>query len=425
MKKQFIIALALIVGSFAFAQKNELKSAEKAIKSGNFADAKSAIQQAEALIEGADNKTMANFYYLKGKALYANGAASHADIDQAIVSLNKVKDLETKIGKFKYTSMAEEVKQSMLSNFLSKANLALQAKDYLASSKDFEKAYRMSVKDTLYLYYAASTAVTAQDFDASLIYYEELRDLNFKGYETIYSAYNKELEVSENFDNKNLRDMSVRAGTHATPKDVTSDSKSAEIIKNIALIYVNKGENENAITAMKDARKENPDDLGLLLSEANVHIKMGNKDEFKKLMQEATIKDPDNAELQYNLGVIAAEGGEVAAAIGYYEKAITLDPSYADAQNNMAVLILDGEQNIIEEMNSLGSSNADNIRYDQLKEDRLMLYKDAIPYLEAAFKLKPKNAQIAKTLMNIYSAVEDTDNFKAMKAKLEVLESGN
>ncbi|OUR91815.1 hypothetical protein A9Q87_08385 [Flavobacteriales bacterium 34_180_T64] len=425
MKKQFIVALALIVGSFAFAQKSELKSAEKAIKSGNFADAKSAILKAEALIAGADDKVKANFYFLKGQALYANGTATNAEIDKAIESLDKVKDLEEKVGKYRYTSKVAELKQSMLSNFLTKANASLQAKNYLVSSHDFEKAYRMSVKDTLYLYYAASTAVTAKEFESSLTYYEELRDLGFKGYETIYSAHNIELGQSEDFDSRELRDLSVRAGTHNAPKDAKTDSKSAEIIKNIALIYVSNGDNEKAITAMKDARMENPDDLDLILTEANVHIKMGNKDEFKRLIQEATIKDPNNAELQYNLGVVSAEGGEPEVARKYYEKAIALDPSYADAHNNMAVLILDGEQQIIEEMNSLGSSDADNRRYDELKEERKLLYREAIPFLESTLKFKPKNLQAAKTLMNIYSALEETEKFNVIKAKIEAIESGN
>ena len=152
-----------------------------------------------------------------------------------------------------------------------------------------------------------------------------------------YTAVNKESGEVEPFDSKSLRDISVRAGTHITPKDTKTESKSAEIVKNIALIYVNNGENEKAISAMKDARKANPEDLGLLLSEANVQLKMGNKDEFKKLIEEATTKDPKNAELQYNLGVLAAEAGDIATAKKYYDKAIAIDPNYSDAQTNMAV----------------------------------------------------------------------------------------
>ena len=50
MKKQIAIALALLVSSFSFAQKDELKAAEKAIKSGNYADAKAAINSAESFV---------------------------------------------------------------------------------------------------------------------------------------------------------------------------------------------------------------------------------------------------------------------------------------------------------------------------------------------------------------------------------------
>ncbi|MEZ4803135.1 MAG: tetratricopeptide repeat protein [Gelidibacter sp.] len=424
MKKQIIIALALLVTTFSFSQKDELKDAEKAIKSGNFADAKAAITSAESLISNADDKTKAKFYFLKGQSLYANGNASNEDIDEAIASFDKVVEIEKKDGKEKYTSEVNEAKQAMLNKFLTKANDALEKKNYSESSIGFEKAYRMSPKDTLYLYYAASTAVNAQDYKTSLKYYEELRNLGFTGIEMEYTAVVKETGEVETFNNKQLRDLSVKAGTHISPKDQKSDSKTGEIVKNIALIYVNNGENEKALEAMKQAREANPDDLSLLLSEANVQLKMGNREEFKKLIEIATQKDPNNAELQYNLGVVAAEAGDVDSATKYYQKAISLDPDYADAHNNMAVLILGKEQEIIEKMNALGTSAADNKKYDQLKEQRTQLYKEAIPYLETTLRIRPKNVEAAKTLMNIYSALGETAKFKEMKAKVDTLQSG-
>ncbi|WP_299334174.1 tetratricopeptide repeat protein [uncultured Psychroserpens sp.] len=425
MKKQIVVALALLVSTISFSQKNELKAAEKAIKSGNFADAKSAITSAESLIGSADDKMKAKFYFLKGKAMYAMGNASNDDIDMAIESFDKAKSIEASSGKKKYTDEINVIKGEMLNGLLSKAQTALQNKEYMKSSARFEKAYRMSPQDTLYLYYAASTAVTAQDYVASLKYYEELRDLGYNGAGYQYFATNKETGQEELFDTKLLRDAGVKAGQYIAPRDKKTASKSAEIVKNIALIHLTNGDNEKAMSAMKDARAQNPDDLGLLISEANVQLKMGNKDKFKELMQEATTKDPDNAELQYNLGVIAAEAGEADAAKAYYEKAIALDPSYADAYNNMAVLILSREEAIVEEMNSLGTSSADNKRYDELRAERTKLYESAIPYLETALKLKPKSINAAQTLMNIYSATSQMDKFKAMKAKVEELQAGN
>jgi len=425
MKKRVIIAVALLYGTFSFAQKSELRDADKAIGSGNFADAKSALALAEPMIAGADEKTQAKYYFLKGQALYANGTGSTADINSAIENFDKTKAIEEKAGNDKYTGEITDMTSTMINGILSKANGAMQSKDYIKSSAGFEQAYRMSPKDTLYLYYAASTAVTAQDYDTSLKYYEELRDLGYEGVGLEYYATNKETGEEESFDSKNLRDLSVRSGSHLAPKDRRTESKKAEIVKNIALIHLSNGDNEKAIEAMKEARLANPDDLGLLISEANVQLKMGNKERFKELMEEATTKDPKNPELQYNLGVIAAEAGENEASQKYYEKAIELDPSYADAYTNLSVLMLSGESGIVEEMNALGTSSKDNKRYDELREERVQLYKKATPYLETALKLKPQNIEAAKTLMNIYSITSETEKFKAMKAKVAEMEAGN
>src|SRR5690606_29445021 len=163
----------------------------------------------------------------------------------------------------------------------------------------------------------------------------------------------------------------------------------------------------------------------LIISEANVQLQMGNREEFKNLIQLALEKDPKNPELLFNLGILAAEAGDNETAKSYYNKAIELKPDYADVHNNMAVLILSQEEAIIEEMNSLGSSVADNKKYDELRDKRTELYNEAIPYLETTLKLRPTDINAAKTLMNIYSAIDNTEKFKEMKAKVEKIESGN
>ena len=423
MKKLMTFVLLLAITTMSFAQKNEVKAIEKALKNSNFADAKSAVSLAEALMGNMDDKTKAKFYLLKAKALYANGAGTDVNIDEAITTLDELKDLESKIGKLKYTKEANEISAEMLNSFFTKANNAFNNKNFKLAAKRFEKVYKMSPKDTLYLYYAASSAVTAKDYDTALDYYVQLKNLGYTGIALNYYATNKESAVEETFANKQTRDLSINiAKTHNNPKDVKSESKSAEIVKNIALIYVSQGDNEKALGAMADARAENPDDLGLLLSEANVYLKMGNRDKFKELMHAATEKDPNNSELLYNLGVLAAEGGNAEESIKYYEKAISIDPGYADAYNNLAVVILEGEAGIVEEMNNLGTSSADNRKYDELKEKRAQLYEEAIPHLEKALELKT-NIDTARTLMNIYSAMGKTDKYKEMKVKVTELEA--
>ncbi|WP_418603258.1 tetratricopeptide repeat protein [Hwangdonia sp.] len=416
MKKQLIIALAISISAFSFAQKKELRSAEKAIKGNNFAEAKAALNQAEALMTSMDDKNKAKYYYLLGQALYANGAGSSQDIDKALESLENVNGA--------YGAEVTALKQTMTNDILTKGNQAYEDKDFSTASKHFEHAYQTSTKDTLFLYYAAATAVNVQEYDRALRLYEELKELGYTGIQKEYYATNIETGEEEVLD-EGTRDLYVKAKSHIKPGERLTESKKAEIVKNVALIYVSQGNNEKALEAMKDARAESPDDINLLLSEANVHFKMGNKEEFKKLLEIATQKDPENAELQYNLGVIAAESEDTEGAKKYYDKAIELDPNYINAYINMAALILNGEQAIIEEMNGLGTSKKDDLRYDELREERQNIYKSAIPYLDKAIAIDSKNINAAKTLMNIYSVIGETAKYKAMKERVEAIEAGN
>ncbi|AXP82018.1 photosystem I assembly protein Ycf3 [Mariniflexile rhizosphaerae] len=414
MKKQIIIALAFSVCAFSFAQKKELRAVEKAIKGKNYAEAKAALKQAEALMSSMDDKLKAQYYYLNAEALYADGAGSMDDIDAALKSLENVKE--------GYASEVSELKQTMVNGILTKGNKSYEGKDYSIASKYFEKAYRLSTKDTLFLYYAAATAVNVQEYDRALDLYEELKQLGYTGIEKQYFATNVETGEEEILD-KNTRDLYVKAKSHKDPGERVTESKKPEIVKNVALIYISKGDDEKALAAMKEARAESPDDVNLILSEANIHYKLGNTKEFKALLEKATQMDPNNPELQYNLGVIAAESGQPEEAKAYYEKAIALDPQYTNAYINLAALVLSKEEAMIKEMNGLGSSKKDDLRYDELRTQRQDLYKNAAPYLTKALEIDSKNLGAAKTLMNIYSILGDTAKQKEMKAKVDALEA--
>jgi tetratricopeptide (TPR) repeat protein len=425
MKTKMIIALICLISVYSYAQKDEIKAIEKALKSNDFAAARSATAAADAVVSNMDDKTKAKYYLIKAQAYYAGGEASDTDFKTAIESLKDLSELEKSSGYNKYAGEAAEIKDGLLRAVLSRASKAYEAKDYKGAAQKFNDLYRMSTQDTIYLYYAASAAVQGVDYDTSLKYYEELRELGYDGSEMRYYAINKETNEEELFGDALMRDTSIKSGQYISPRNEKTASKSAEIVKNIALIYVSQDKNDKALAYMKDAREENPDDMGLILSEANVHLKMGNKDKFKELMELATTKDPNNPELQFNLGVLAAEAGDPENAKKYYQNAINLNPRYSDAILNMAVLILDRESSIIEEMNGLGTSAADDKRYEELKAERSKLYNDAVPYLQRVLEIDAKNLPAAETLMNMYSALGETDKYKAMKAKVEEIKAGN
>tara|TARA_B110000495_G_scaffold154554_1_gene137729 strand:- start:623 stop:1069 length:447 start_codon:yes stop_codon:yes gene_type:complete len=140
---------------------------------------------------------------------------------------------------------------------------------------------------------------------------------------------------------------------------------------------------------------------------------------YKKIINEVIINDPTNPDLYYNLGVASTKNNEKEEALIYYTKAIELNPDYIEALINKAQLILDGESAIVEEMNALGTSNADYNKYDLLKKEKDNIYREALPYLESASKLRPESLDIVRTLIGIYVMLGMDEEENAMKVMME------
>ena len=424
MKKYVVLLIAITISAFSFAQKTELKGAEKALKSNNFASAKTFIKSAEAMESSMDLKTLAKFYFLKGQAYYANGTGTNDDVKVALESFDKLNTTEEKSGKRVYSSKAAGIKQMMVNSFLEKAQTALESKDYTTSYTNFENVYRISTADTVFLFNAAVLASESKDYDKSLELFDELKELGYTGITDEFYATNIKTGKEEFFPSKLLRDAAVKAKSHTNPKNSKSKSSVGEIAKSIANIYISKGENEKAIEAIEEAKKSDPNNFNLIYAEAGIVYQLGQIDRYKELVSEAIKLQPNNPELYYNLGIVASQSDNYEEAKMRFEKAIEIDQEFVDAYIQLGALVLAQEQGIIDEMNKLGSSAADDRKYEELKEARQQLYYDAIPYLEKALELDTTSEGAARTLMNIYSALDDTENFNKMKAKVEAIENG-
>jgi tetratricopeptide (TPR) repeat protein len=420
MKNQFLLLVALFICTATFAQKDEIKAAEKAVKKNDYVTAAAEVEKAEALIGSTDDKTKAKFYYLKGET-YAGMAKtdpSEANYQAAAESFNALFELEKEQGSSKYTVLAEPTLNTMVTEISAKGIKSYQDQNYSAAKTELFQVYELSPKDTVFLEYAANAAYLDKDYSMALDHFTALKDLGYTGIITEYTALNNDTGERENMGSKTQMDLMVKTGTYSQPRVETSETKQPTIIKNIAFVHVEMGDTEKAIAAVKDAREVAPDDVNLILTEANLQIKLGNKDEFAKLMAQALELDPKNPALYFNLGVINGEQGEKEKAKDYYRKCIALDPNYVDAYINLGSVYLEDDKVLVEEMNK---NLNDFDKYDAIKAKQADLYKEVIPFYEKAFELRPDDIDTVRTLMSLYENTEMDDKFKTMKEKYDSL----
>lgn len=405
--KRITLLFFILIFNFSFSQKKELRKAQKLYDAGDIAGAAQILAENESILENADQKVKPNYDFLKGKI-----AQNNKDFVTALDLYTAVKEV---------ASIKDDVAQQMTLLSADIVNSAIDDNsngDFKSSTEKLYMAYKIDPEQNIdYLYFAASSAVNAEMFDVALDYYIQLKDKNYTGVVTKYFVTEVESGVETEVTESEYN-LYKKSKSYENHREEDTPSRFPEVVKNIALIYAQLGDNDKAMAAVQEARVADPTDLNLILTEANIYIELGEKAKFQSLMNEAIAQDPENANLYYNLAVVTADLGEKEAARGYYEKAIEIDPNYENAYMNLVALILEAEQDIVEQMNSLGTSAADNAKYDALKKEREDLYKECIPILKSLIGIG-ENENAIKTLMNIYGTLGDNEGYKEMKALLD------
>ena len=425
MKSKYVIlASAFLISVATFAQKDQIKAAEKSLKGGNAQEAITILQGAESASATAPDGEKAQYFFVKGNAyldLANKNVETGKNLSLAAEAYQSLLAVEKTSGKDKYTSQAAASIIDIKYKLINSAIADSKVDKHSIAAKELYDAYLLDKKDTLNLYYAASTYVNAKEYDTAYKLYDELKRLNFSGKGTSYFAVNKLTNEEDLYTTAKERDQYVKLGTHEKPRNEVIPSKRGEIYKNMALILVQNGKIEEAKKAVSDARKANPEDTSLILTEANLYLETKDFETYKKLIAEALEKNPNDADLVFNLGVISANAKNPVEAEKYYKRVMEIDPKYTNAYINLAALKLEEEKVIIDDMNKIpvnSSSPKDLKHYEELKTKRENVFKSAIPYLQKAVELDPKNTDVVKTLLNVYNALEMTTEYKALKAKM-------
>lgn len=433
---KMIIAAALVISAASYAQKDELKTLKKIYSKdvptpSDIAEFKTNLTKLEPLATEEGDKIYYNYYkailpQMEIAAMGSNPSPvamqklfSPKAISDLIAAYNTTLDYEKKTGKKVFT---DDIKTDIESVKPILVNVAVQygdAKKYNEASGVLYSIYQLDKKDQEKLYYAANYSVNGKDYDKALEYYKELKTLNYSGEGKSYYATNKQTKVEDYFGNTPVqRDLFVKSGQYEKPREETTPSKRGEIYKNIALILVEKGKNEEAKEAFADAIRTNPNDVSLLIYQTDLYLKLKDYDAYTRLVNEVLAKEPNNADLNFNLGVISANGGRLEEAEKHYKRSIEIDPNYFNSYLNLAELKMRSDEKFVTEINKLGTSDKELKKYEVLKAERNKNFQSILPLLEKAVELKPEDVDAKKALISVYNALEMTDKAKALKAKL-------
>ncbi|MDI6765266.1 MAG: tetratricopeptide repeat protein [Bacteroidota bacterium] len=173
------------------------------------------------------------------------------------------------------------------------------------------------------------------------------------------------------------------------------------------------GENyTNAISAILDARKLEPDNAELLATMIDIHVRLGKANEAKPYIREAVAKDPSNKLYQYNLGVLLMQTDSLEEAITHFDAAIQQDPMYDVALQNIGVAYL----RLGDKMKQAAQST------DMKKEiDKTYLekFKKAVIHFETLVEIKKDDPNSWDLLASAYA------NANMLKEAKEALEKAD
>ena len=427
--RTIFIYIAVLFFSFSFSQKKELRQIKRLIDEKFFQEAESTLKSNKDFLLSGDSKTDAQYYYYATKI--------YTEIKSFKLAKNSLEELMSINPSYYNAEMKLDYKNLEEILVVALVNAAVadnSSKKWMEGVDKLLLAYEMDKDNNIdYLYFAASGAVNAENFDLALEYYLQLKEKNYTGIKDEYFITNVESGVEEKVTETEYK-IYQSSKEYMNPRIGQTESRYPEIVKNIALIYVKKGEDELAIEAINEARSIQPDDLYLILNEADLYIRLSNNAsddnlrsqyrlKFKEIMTLAVEKDPENGILYYNLGIISSEQGESDDAKSYFEKAIEFKPDYTDSYVAIVNILLQEQTVIIGEMDKIAMSNkrSDIAKYDQLKEDLNEVWRKCIPYCEKALEYDPNDVEVLKLLSQFYYKLDNLDGYKEINAKIEQL----
>ncbi len=300
-----------------------------------------------------------------------NKANASAAFDSAQEAIIKAKTLDTKKN---FANIIESSEKNLSIMMQNKGVSAFNKKDYKEAYKSFKFIADVMPEDSLFSMYTAIAANSSQMYDEAIKYYSKTLKLN---------------------------------------------PNNPGLYQELERVYLAKSDTANALKVIEEGRVKHPENMNLIYDELNIYLNRGEASKQIEKIENAIAKDPENKTLRFVAGIAYSANKENDKAIETYKKALEIDPAYSDAIYNLAVIYINKGNEAITQANKLPQNKASDAKYNTLKKKFETELSNALPLLEKARELNPKDVTVLTTLREVYIKLSMFDKATEVKKVLD------
>lgn len=200
-------------------------------------------------------------------------------------------------------------------------------------------------------------------------------------------------------------------------KILAVDQKDPLVFLSLANIQKKEGDMAGAIKTITEGRKIFPADNKLIISQLDLYLGSDKVKEASELIEVAIAGDPTNANLHFAKGTLFDKMGNKDVAAQSYIKAIELNSSYFDANYNLGAMYFNQAAEMVNAANNLPPNKFKE--YDAAKAKYEAKFREAMPYLEKAHEINPKDMSTMESLKQLYARLGLLEKSSAIKKKME------
>jgi len=368
--------MALVFVGVGFAQRSNRTSAYMYLEKGQLLKAKEKIDLA---IVNPKTKEDAKTWLYYGRVYYAIASSplpafENLDKNAGVKSLEALKKAKELDVKHKFTKEANEYLKKLTIVFYTEGADGFKQKDYPKAIEYFQDAFKVSqytnAFDTTAAFNIGISGVLGKNPKVAAEYLKKCIDVNFNE-PRIYIYYNRALQQM-------------------------GDTAAAQ--KSIAL-----------------GRTRYPENLSLLLEEAQLYLERGEANKLINSLKEAIVKqpkNPSNANFNFLIGKSYDDMGKKDMAEDYYKKALAINPKFFEAVYNIGAIYVNDASKLQKEANNLPLEEVK--AYNALNTKANGKLKVAVPWLERALQIRPTDAPTIHALKETYTRLKMNVKLKAL-----------